>query len=139
MKGIYLIIGFILILALILLLYKDWRPNNNSLQSSSPGKEIKTISPTKAREELKQDSGIVLLDVRTEEEYNQGHIPGSILLSLDVLPSKVETIIPEKNIKVFVYCRTGNRSTSAIKVMLKLGYEDVYNLGGIVSWPYEVE
>jgi phage shock protein E len=95
------------------------------------------ISPAEAKARLDADSDILLLDVRTKSEYQEAHIPNSTLIPLDVLERDSLSKIPDKNTEIFVYCRSGNRSSSAVQILLKQGYTRVYNLGGIVGWPYE--
>jgi phage shock protein E len=97
------------------------------------------ITPKEAKRRLIEDDSIVLLDVRTEFEYSQESIPGSILIPLDRLSQEVEERIADKENPVFVYCRSGNRSLTASKTLVKLGYKEVYDLGGIIDWPYEIE
>jgi len=95
------------------------------------------ISPTDAKKRLDTEKGIVLLDVRTRNEYLEKHIPKSTLISLDVLEKEASRKLSAKDTEIFVYCRSGSRSSVAVKTLLKLGYTHVYNLGGIMRWPYE--
>jgi len=97
------------------------------------------ISPQDAKEQLENDEDIILLDVRTKSEYSEVHIPGSVLIPLDELKEAAEGILTDKETKIFVYCRSGRRSITASKILLELGYANVYNLGGIIDWPYERE
>ena len=101
--------------------------------------QYKTISPEEAKKRLEKEKGIVLLDVRTPAEYAQKHIPKSTLISLHVFQNKVQNQISNKETTIFVYCRSGNRSEMAAKMLIDLGYKNVYDLGGIINWPYEVE
>lgn len=116
--------------------YVAWAQN---AESGSKKNQYQTISPAEARKRLDNEKGIVLLDVRTPEEYREGHVPGSILLPVDELEAKIAGIIPDKQTTVFVYCRSGRRSAIAANTMIKLGYSSVYDLGGIVDWPYQTE
>ena len=95
------------------------------------------ISHVDAKRRLDTEKGIILLDVRTKGEYLEKHIPKSTLIPVDDLANEAGRKLPDKNAEIFVYCRSGNRSAMAIKELLKLGYSRVYNLGGIVRWPYE--
>ena len=81
----------------------------------------------------------MLLDVRTSAEYTQKHIPKSTLIPLDVLQNKVQNQIPNKETTIFIYCRSGNRSRMGAKMLIDLDYKNVYDLGGIINWPYDVE
>ena len=80
----------------------------------------------------------VLIDVRTKEEYDQGHIPNSINLPLSELDQIVREV-PDKNTPLFVYCQSGSRSARAVKSMKKAGYVDVTNIGGILYYHGSVE
>lgn len=87
-------------------------------------------------EELEDE---VVLDVRRQDEYAAGHIPGAVLLSNeDIQQGKVD-VLPDQEQVVMVYCRSGNRSQQAAEKLVELGYSKVYEFGGIVDWPYEIE
>lgn len=87
----------------------------------------------------RMDAGdVIVLDVRTPEEYAQGYIEGAILLPDYEIASKAETVLPDKDATILVYCRSGNRSAGAAKKLVELGYTGVYDFGGIFDWPYEV-
>lgn len=90
-------------------------------------------------DELKQkiDSGrkFILLDVRTEKEYNEGHIQNSILIPYDELNERHNELNPNKSDEIVAYCKTKNRSRKAAKILISLGYENVvFVLGGITAW-----
>ncbi len=95
-----------------------------------------TISPADAKKLIGQE-GVVLVDVRTQEEYDEGYIAGALLLPVDDVSAKAQTVLPDKNAKIIVYCRSGRRSAIAAKELLAMGYKEVYDLGGIIDWPYE--
>ena len=77
------------------------------------------------------DSNTVLIDVRTKEEYAEGHIPGSINIELDEI-EKIVDIIKDKNSHIYLYCRSGHRSGIALNKVKELGYRDLTNIGGII-------
>lgn len=111
----------------------------NKEDSAVPKKTTYTnIGPEEAKNRLNSEKGIILLDVRTKEEYDTGHIKDSMLISVDVLKDEAESKLKDKEAPIFVYCRSGNRSVTAAKILVDLGYKNVYNLGGINKWPYEV-
>ncbi len=99
----------------------------------------KDIKPEEAKKRLDGETGIILLDVRTQEEYDEKHIPDSILIPVDVIEKEAQTKLTDKNATIFVYCRSGRRSAIAAEALVKMGYTKVYNLGGINDWPYETE
>ena len=96
------------------------------------------ISPKEAYEMIKIEKDVVLLDVRTREEYKtEGHVPSSILIPLDTLPNSVDKLKLYKDKKIIVYCRSGNRSIVASRILSNLGFK-VYHLnGGILAWKEE--
>jgi rhodanese-related sulfurtransferase len=101
----------------------------------SPG----IISPENAKKLLAEKNGAVLLDVRTADEYSGGHIPKAILLPYDAITREsAAKAIPLKESTVVVYCRSGRRSAIAVRTLNELGYANVYDLGGIIGWPYEI-
>lgn len=100
---------------------------------------VKKISPKDAKA-MMAEGNVVLLDVRRKEEYVEGHIPGAVLLTLDTISEETaEAVAPHKDAAIIVYCLSGGRSRSAAAKLSKLGYKQVYDLGGIHAWPYEIE
>ena len=97
------------------------------------------ITAQEAKELMDREEGYVILDVRTEEEYAQGHIPGAILIPDYEIETKAEAILTDKNQMILVYCRSGRRSKNAAQALLELGYTDIREFGGIIDWPYEIE
>jgi len=100
---------------------------------------FQSITPEEAMQRLDSEEEIVLLDVRTPEEYAEGHIPGSQLIPLQTLEEEAPNQLTDKDAPIFVYCRSGNRSLEAAEILVEQGYTQVYDLGGIINWPYEVE
>ena len=83
---------------------------------------------------------VIVLDVREQDEFDAGHIPGAVLLPVGTITKDTAAaVIPELDSVVLVYCRSGNRSKTASKALADLGYSNVYEFGGINTWPYEVE
>ncbi|MCL2341606.1 MAG: rhodanese-like domain-containing protein [Firmicutes bacterium] len=100
----------------------------------------KSMTADEVKTALGEDKNIILLDVRTREEYKGGHIPGSMLIPLDELGNRAAGELKNKEAKIIVYCRSGGRSASASNILANLGYTNVCNMmGGIMSWKYEVE
>ena len=91
-----------------------------------------------ALEEYRAREGAVLLDVRTPEEYAEGHIPGSVNVPLQSI-DKVASALADKTKTVFVYCRSGARSSQAVAFMKQMGYTEVHNIGGILDYNGKVE
>lgn len=99
--------------------------------------EYREITPQEAQVLLEEDNEVVLLDVRTEEEFQEQRIPGSILIPDYEIFDLVTQKLPDKDATILVYCRTGRRSEAAARQLIEMGYTSVYDLGGIVDWPYD--
>ena len=97
------------------------------------------ITAEEAKEIMDTQQGYVILDVRAQEEYEQGHIPGAIVIPHEEITEKAEAVLPDKNQLILVYCRSGRRSKIAADAMVELGYTNIKEFGGILDWPYEVE
>lgn len=97
------------------------------------------ISQEEARQRMNRE-GVVILDVREASEFAEGHIPGAVLLPVGTITGDTAAaVIPDFDTEVLVYCRSGNRSQTASDALAGLGYRNVYEFGGIRTWPYEVE
>ena len=97
------------------------------------------ISPDSVLYILQTDEKALLVDVRSQEEHAGGYIPGSICIPLNELIESDAEQLPDKNIVIIVYCQAGSRSQQAYEFLLELGYLYVYNMGGVVNWPYDLE
>ena len=90
--------------------------------------------------EMMDTQEVIILDVREQDEYDSGHIPGAVLLPVGTIDENTAAeVIPEKDSTVLVYCRSGNRSKTASSTLAELGYTSIYEFGGISTWPYETE
>ena len=90
--------------------------------------------------EMMDTQDVLILDVREQEEYDSGHISDAVLLPVGTITEEsAAEVIPDKDTTVLVYCRSGNRSKTAAKTLAGLGYTNIYEFGGITTWPYEVE
>ena len=107
-------------------------------EALSGGNTIKNIKPDVAYENLKKDKNIVLLDVREKDEFAIGHIQGARNVPLSNMTQEISRLVPHKDKTIYVYCLSGARSTRASNLLKQMGYTEVYNLGGIAAWPYEI-
>lgn len=90
--------------------------------------------------EMMDTQEVIVLDVREQNEYDSGHIPDAVLLPVGTInEDTAAAVIPEKDSTVLVYCRSGNRSKTASSALAELGYTNIYEFGGINTWPYETE
>jgi rhodanese-related sulfurtransferase len=104
----------------------------------APVAEYHKITAEQAKERLDSGDELILLDVRTQDEFNAGHIAGAILLPNETITETEQPdILPDLNAEILIYCRSGNRSAQAAKKLVAQGYTNVYDFGGIIDWPYE--
>ena len=97
------------------------------------------ITAEEAKAIMDSEEGYIILDARTQEEYDQGHIPGAIVISHEEIAEKAEDVLTDKDQLILVYCRSGRRSKLAAEALVELGYTNIREFGGIIDWPYEVE
>ena len=97
------------------------------------------ITAEEAKWIMDTEEGYIILDVRTQEEYDQGHIPGAILIPDTEIEARAEEVLTDKDQLILVYCRSGRRSKLASEILVELGYTNIKEFGGIIDWPYEVE
>ena len=105
------------------------------MQSSNANQ---TMKYEELQNKLNTQENFVLLDVRTQEEFDAGHIAGAILLPYDEINLKAATVLPDKEKEIVLYCRSGRRSAIAKKALVELGYKDVEDFGGINRWKGEL-
>ena len=108
-------------------------------KESAPEAVYRNITAEEAKRIMDSGEECVILDVRSFEEYETGHIPGAVNFPLDDIESKAKVFIPEQDTLYLVYCRSGRRSKQAAEILVELGYTSILEFGGIIDWPYEVE
>ena len=96
------------------------------------------ISGAEAKALMESESGYIILDAREQDEYDEGHIPGAILIPYGEIADRAEKELPDKDQLILVYCRSGRRSKIAAEELVKLGYTNVKEFGGIIDWKYEI-
>lgn len=143
-KNILLLLIIIIIIVLGIFGIKnnvESQNNNEKNESEESMNEYKNITPRQMIEEIKSmnKEDYVILDVRTKEENYEERIPNSLLLPLDRLDHDADSVLPDKDIRIYVYCRTGRRSLSAAYKLITLGYTNVYDIGGISGYTENTE
>ena len=96
------------------------------------------ISGAEAKALMDSESGYIIIDARTQSEYEEGHIPGAILIPEYEIADRAEKELTDKKQLILVYCRSGRRSKIAAEELVKLGYTNVKEFGGIIDWEYEI-
>ncbi len=96
------------------------------------------LSPKEAKAVMESGEAVTVLDVREPYEYHAGHIPNAVLLPSGSVAARAGSILADKNKKILVYCLSGARSGAAARQLVRLGYTNVYDFGGIADWPFGV-
>ena len=96
----------------------------------------RTISAEEAMQLMSDTPGFILVDVRTEQEYQEAHIEGAVLIPDSDIETLAESMLPDKDATILLYCRSGVRSAGAAATLAGMGYTNIYDFGGIMNWPY---
>lgn len=99
----------------------------------------KQVTAKEAKELMDSSQNYIILDTREQSEYDEEHIPGAILIPYTEIDVKAAELLPDKNQLILVYCRSGRRSKIAADSLVKLGYTNIVEFGGIIDWPYETQ
>ena len=97
------------------------------------------ITAEEAKKIMDSGEEHIILDTREQDEFDEGHIPGAILIPYTEIENKAEAMLPDKDKLILVYCRSGRRSKIAAESLSKLGYTNIKEFGGIIVWTYEIE
>ena len=103
---------------------------------SGSSSTVQKITPQEAKTMIDKGN-VVIIDVREKDEYLQGHIQDSLLIPLSTIQENNQQL-PQKKETLFIYCRSGHRSHKAAIKLISMGYEHVYDFGGIIDWPYNI-
>ena len=144
--------NILLLMAVLLFSACQSSQNNNSSSGAAPAAnepapaagdqtaqpaEYHKISAEEAKKMMDEQT-VTIVDVRREAEYVTGHIAGAVLVPNETIGDEAPTELPDKEAVLLIYCRSGNRSKTAANKLLKLGYQNVYDFGGLNTWPYEL-
>jgi rhodanese-related sulfurtransferase len=97
------------------------------------------ISQDEAKEMMKKEDGHIIIDVRRQDEFETGHIPGAVCIPNESIGTEQPEELPDLDQIILVYCRSGNRSKQAARKLFDMGYTNVYEFGGIIDWTGEIE
>ena len=98
-------------------------------------KSVQSITAEEVKQALDAKADVIVVDVRTPEEYNRGHLEGSLLLPIDTVSKQAVSVLKDKNKTLYVYCLSGSRSVQATDILLKLGYPKAFNMtSGLLAW-----
>ena len=102
------------------------------------GNTYQQISAEEAKRIMDTETDFIIIDARTIEEFEEGHIKNAMLIPEYEIADRAEKELPDKGKLILVYCRSGRRSKIASEELVKLGYNNVKEFGGIIDWPYEI-
>ena len=108
-------------------------------ETTQPQEAYMNITQEEAKKLMDTEKDYIILDVRTQEEFDEKHIPGAVLIPHTEIAERAEAELTDKDQLILVYCRSGNRSKQASEVLKELGYTYIREFGGINDWPYETE
>ena len=111
---------------------------NNILDGPGMVNSFTQISQDEAKEMMKKNDGHIIVDVRRQDEYEQGHIPGAILIPNESIGAQRPAELPNLNQIILVYCRSGRRSKEAAQKLFDMGYKNIYEFGGIIDWTGDI-
>jgi rhodanese-related sulfurtransferase len=111
-------------------------PSTETISPTTQNSSYEQITPAQAKDIMDNNTDYIILDVRTTEEFNEGHIKDAILIPDYEISEKAEHILTDKEQLILVYCRSGRRSKLAAEELVKLGYTNVKEFGGIIDWEY---
>ncbi len=129
----------VLLTVLLLLTGCTGQPRESADDNAIQKVSYTQISQEQAVEMMALDDGHVIVDVRRQDEYDTGHIPGAILIPNESITSERPEELPELDQIILIYCRSGNRSKQAAQKLADMGYTNIYEFGGINTWTGEVE
>ncbi len=128
----------ILFFAAILFLLTGCASGGQVMDGDGMLNSYKQISQEQAKEMMEKDDGHVVVDVRRQDEYDAGHIPGAILIPNESINKDQPEELPDPDQIILVYCRSGNRSKQAAQKLFDMGYRNIYEFGGITDWTGEI-
>ena len=112
--------------------------NNQNTEQKGEKEMYQQITAEEAKKIIDSGVDFVILDVREQDEFDEGHIPGAILIPYTEIGDKADEMLPDKDGQILVYCRSGRRSKIAAESLAELGYTNIKEFGGIIDWPYDV-
>lgn len=100
---------------------------------------VNKITSDQALEDFNSKKGYIIVDVRTRQEFDEAHIPGAINIPNEEIIDRKPELLPDLNQDIYIYCRSGNRSNQAAIKLIRMGYTNIYDFGGIIDWKGDIE
>ena len=127
-----------IIMAALLLLLTSCSSGGQVMDGEDMVRSYTQISQDEAKQMMEQDGTQIIVDVRTQEEYDSGHIPGAICIPNESIGTEQPKELPDLDQVILIYCRSGNRSKQAAQKLFDMGYINVYEFGGIIDWTSQI-
>lgn len=128
--------GFLFLIFIFLL--TGCSASDQAAKNGSTADGYDQISQDEAKKMMEQDDGHIIVDVRRQDEYDAGHIPGAILIPNESIDTEPPAELPDLDQIILIYCRSGNRSKQAAEKLFNMGYTNIYEFGGINTWTGEI-
>ena len=130
--------AYFFLFAVFLITFTGCKPKDKIMDGDGMLNSYHQITQAEAKEMMKKEDGHVIVDVRRQDEYDTGHIPGAILIPNESIGTEKPQELPDLNQIILVYCRSGNRSRQAAQKLFDMGYTNIYEFGGINTWDGEI-
>ena len=130
--------GLMTLLMAVMLLLTACASGGQVMDREDMVRSYTQISQEEAKQMMEQDGAQIIVDVRTQEEYDSGHIPGAICIPNESIGTEQPEELPDLDQIILIYCRSGNRSKQAAQKLFDMGYTNVYEFGGIIDWTGEI-
>ena len=130
--------GLIAMLFITICLFGITGCNSDKPTVTESGNSYEQISADEAKKLMDSETDYAIVDARTQEEFDEGHIEGAIMIPEYEIKAKAESLLTDKDQLILVYCRSGRRSKIASEALVGLGYTNVKEFGGIIDWPYDI-
>ncbi len=134
----FIVAGAIIAVILIAVVLIAHYLKNNITDGPGMVNSYTQISQDEAKEMMKLDDGHIIVDVRRQDEYDIGHIPGAILIPNESIGTERPEELPDLDQIILIYCRSGRRSKEAAQKLFDMGYMHIYEFGGIIDWTGEI-
>ena len=115
------------------------KENEHPVDGDGYDRSYRQISMEEAEDMMRRNDNHIIVDVRTVEEYEEGHIPGAICIPVETIGKEKPEKLWDLDRIILIYCRSGNHSKQAAQKLLEIGYTNIYEFGGIIDWKGEIE
>ena len=139
MKTFFIVAGIVIVVIAVIVTIALWYSRGQVTDGPDmEGHSYTRISQEEAKRMMAKDDGHVIVDVRRQDEYDGGHIPGAVCIPNESIGTEKPAALPDPEQIILVYCRSGRRSKEAAQKLFDMGYNHIYEFGGILDWTGEI-